>query len=340
MQTYQEVYNQARTRQTKCRCCKVCNGIACAGETPGVGGKGTGRSFIRNVEKLKEVVFNMDSIQEDGPIDTSTHVFGQTFTLPVFAAPIAGVKNNYGADITDREYNMQVCEGCARVGSFAFSGDGMYPEMFREPLEAIAQYGGIATIKPWHDDDTLWRIKEAVATNACFAIATDIDASGLTILRKSATPVKSKSVCDLKGMKQACGTKPLIVKGILSVAGALKALEAGADAIVVSNHGGRVLDDCLAPIEVLPKIKAAVGNRLTILIDGGFQSGGDVFKALALGADGVLMGRKMAISAIGGGADGVAMLLEKVKMELEETMLLTGCASLKDITPDKVIVLK
>ena len=91
-------------------------------------------------------------------------------------------------------------------------------------------------------------------------------------------------------MSQAAG-KPFILKGIMTVSGAKKALEAGASGIVVSNHGGRVLDQCPATAEVLPAIADAVGGRMTILVDGGIRTGMDVFKALALGADAVLIGR-------------------------------------------------
>lgn len=80
---------------------------------------------------------------------------------------------------------------------------------------------------------------------------------------------------------------PFIVKGIMSVRGALKAKEAGANAIVVSNHGGRVLDGCAATADVLEEIVAAVGDSMKIFVDGGIRTGGDIFKALAMGADGI-----------------------------------------------------
>lgn len=103
-------------------------------------------------------------------------------------------------------------------------------------------------------------------------------------------PAGSKTVEELKEIISYAGV-PFILKGIMTVNGAKKALEAGAAAIVVSNHGGRVLDQCPATAEVLPEIVEAVGGKMTILVDGGIRSGMDVFKALALGADGVLIGR-------------------------------------------------
>ena len=148
----------------------------------------------------------------------------------------------------------------------------------------------------------------------------------------------NKSVADLKKMKEMAGGIPLIVKGVLTVEGARKCVEAGADAIVVSNHGGRVLDDALSTIEVLPEIAAAVKGQITILVDGGFRTGLDVFKALALGADGVLIGRPLALAAVGGGKEGVRLTLDKIRSELRETMIMSGCSTIAEITRSHVHV--
>jgi isopentenyl diphosphate isomerase/L-lactate dehydrogenase-like FMN-dependent dehydrogenase len=107
---------------------------------------------------------------------------------------------------------------------------------------------------------------------------------------------------------------------------------------VVSNHGGRVIAETPATCEVLPEIRRAAGDRLKIFVDGGIRSGADVFKALALGADAVLIGRPYSVAAFGGGADGVALYTEKIGRELVGAMLMTGCKTLADITPDKVSV--
>ena len=110
-----------------------------------------------------------------------------------------------------------------------------------------------------------------------------------------------------------------------------KALEAGASAIVVSNHGGRVLDQCPATAEVLPAIVDAVGDKMTILVDGGIRTGMDVFKALALGADAVLIARPFVNMVYGGGAEGVKIYVEKLKAELADTMAMCGAHCLADI---------
>ena len=128
--------------------------------------------------------------------------------------------------------------------------------------------------------------------------------------------------------------KPFIIKGIMTVRGAQKALEAGASAIVVSNHGGRVQDQCPSTAEVLPAIADAVGGKLTILVDGGLRNGTDIFKALALGADGVLIGRPFVTMVYGGGAQGPGVLVKKLQAELADTMAMCGAHSLAEIRRD------
>ena len=163
-----------------------------------------------------------------------------------------------------------------------------------------------------------------------FAIAMDIDAAGLPFLKNLTPPAGSKTVDELKQVVELA-EKPFILKGIMTVSGAKKALEAGAKAIVVSNHGGRVLDQCPATAEVLPAIADAVGGRMTILVDGGIRTGMDVFKALALGADAVLIARPFVNMVYGGGAEGVKVYVEKLKAELADTMAMCGAHSLSDI---------
>ena len=133
--------------------------------------------------------------------------------------------------------------------------------------------------------------------------------------------------------------RPFIVKGVMTVKGALKAKEAGAAAIVVSNHGGRVLDQCPATAEVLPEIAAALkGTGVKVLVDGGIRTGVDVFKALALGADGVLICRPFVTAVYGGGAEGVKCYIDKLAGELADTMQMCGAHSIEEITPDMVRV--
>lgn len=124
---------------------------------------------------------------------------------------------------------------------------------------------------------------------------------------------------------------PVIIKGILDADDALRSLDHGVAGIVVSNHGGRILDTLPATLDALPLIAQALQGRAPILLDGGIRRGSDVFKALALGADAVMLGRPYIHALATAGALGVAHLLRTLREELEVTMALSGCRSLQDI---------
>ncbi len=124
---------------------------------------------------------------------------------------------------------------------------------------------------------------------------------------------------------------PFIVKGVMTADEAEEAVKAGAAAIVVSNHGGRVLDFTPGAAEVLPDIATRVKGKAIIFADGGVRSGADVLKLLALVADAVLVGRPLIVAAFGGGREGVAMVLNQMKNELLQAMLLTGTADVKKV---------
>jgi (S)-mandelate dehydrogenase len=124
-----------------------------------------------------------------------------------------------------------------------------------------------------------------------------------------------------------------LLKGLLSVDDAQRAAQIGCDGIVLGNHGGRQLDSCVSGIEMVGAVAAAVGDRLTILVDGGFRRGGDVLKALALGADGVMLGRAPLYGLAAGGEAGVGHALGLLRLEMERALTLLGCHSLDELGP-------
>ena len=130
---------------------------------------------------------------------------------------------------------------------------------------------------------------------------------------------------------------PLLIKGILTAEDAALAIEHGASGIVVSNHGGRQLDGALATIDALPSIAARVAGRLPVLLDGGIRRGTDVFKAIALGAECVFIGRAYLWGLAAEGEAGVSRVLAMLRAELEMTMALAGCRSIAEITPAHVL---
>lgn len=165
----------------------------------------------------------------------------------------------------------------------------------------------------------------------------DIDSAGFANMGSQLNAVSPKSVEDLKKLTDGASI-PFVLKGVMTVTGAKKALDAGAYGIVVSTHGGRVIQDAPSTCQMAFEIRQALGDSLKIIVDGGIRSGKDIFKALALGADAVMIGRPYAIAAIGGGAEGVQVLTEKLGAELKNVMLMCGAASLRDIRREMIRV--
>ncbi|GAA3619668.1 lactate 2-monooxygenase [Microlunatus ginsengisoli] len=130
---------------------------------------------------------------------------------------------------------------------------------------------------------------------------------------------------------------PILLKGILHPDDARRALDLGVDGIVVSNHGGRQVDNAIASLDALVAVRAAIGPEPTVLLDSGIRTGADVFVALALGADACLLGRPHLYGLALAGADGVRQVIENVIAELDLTMGLVGVPDLASITPDVLV---
>lgn len=131
---------------------------------------------------------------------------------------------------------------------------------------------------------------------------------------------------------------PVVVKGVLTKEDALLAYRSGASGILVSNHGARQLDSCPATIEALPEIANAVGDKCEVYMDGGVRTGADVFKALALGARAVFVGRPILWGLAQSGQNGVENVLRIFAEELDVTMALSGCRNLKEIRDENAVV--
>jgi L-lactate dehydrogenase (cytochrome) len=135
---------------------------------------------------------------------------------------------------------------------------------------------------------------------------------------------------DLRWIRDAWNG-PVVIKGVLSADDARRAVDEGAAAVVVSNHGGRQLDGVLPTLRALPDVVAAVGGRAEVLLDGGIRRGGDVVKALCLGARAVLVGRAYAYGLGAGGREGVARAIEILRNDVARTLKLLGCASVAEL---------
>jgi 4-hydroxymandelate oxidase len=336
---YKEVLSAAKEKMKGyCRVCPQCNGIACAGEVPGMGGVGTGEAFKENIRALSKAKIVLRTIHEATNPDMSTNLLNKDMKAPIYAAPITGGVYNMGGALSEKEYADSVVKACDKLGLSSMIGDGADPAMYQSGLTAIEEAGGngIAIIKPRENEAIIENINLA-EQKGCLAVGIDIDGAGLVTMALKGQPVGPKSKDDLKQIISKTDL-PFILKGIMTVDEALAAVEVGAKAIIVSNHGGRILDCTQGSAQVLPEIAKAVKGKITILVDGGVRSGVDVFKYLALGADGVLIGRPVIIAAYGGYQQGVEIYMSKIMSELKQTMILTGCNSIQDIDSSKIFI--
>ena len=325
--------NARKLMKGYCRVCPVCDGRACVGEVPGMGGLGTAASFKANLTALAARRFNMRLVHEVKEPQLSTTLLGKTLAMPVLAAPIGGVSFNMGGKVSEQEYIDAIIHGCLAKGTLGCTGDGVPEFIYQSGFAAISEAGGmgIPFIKPWEDEELFAKLEKAQATGAEI-IGMDIDAAGLVTLRKMGRPVSPKGLSELKKIRAAISGS-FILKGVMTVEDALLAAEAGVDGIVVSNHGGRVLDFAPGAAEVLPQIAAAVKGKMAIIADGGVRSGGDVLKLLALGAEAVMIGRPFSVAAVGGLRDGVEKYLDRIALELTQCMVLTGTESVTAVDP-------
>lgn len=316
-----------------CRVCPVCDGRACAGEVPGMGGLGTASSFQDNVRALAEIKLNMRCLHQAVEPDLSLSLLGFDLTMPVLAAPIGGVSFNMGGKMPEEEYILAKLAACAEAGSLGCTGDGVPDFIHESGFAAIKALDGrgIPFIKPWEDEELFAKLDKALAAGAK-VVGMDVDAAGLVTLRKMGRPVSPKPAAVLAEVIRRTSAK-FVIKGVMTPDEAKLCVDAGAAGIVVSNHGGRVLDGTPGTARVLDEVAGAVRGQVAVLADGGVRSGTDVLKMLALGADAVLIGRPFSVAVLGGGKEGAAQYLEKTRQELVQAMVLTGTASLQEVGP-------
>ncbi len=317
-----------------CRVCKICDGKACAGQVPGMGGLGTASSFMNNVQALARVHLNMRLLHDVAEPDTQTSLLGLDLDMPVMAAPIGGVSFNMGDGVPEDAYIGAVINGCMEKGIMGCTGDGVPPFLHEAGFAAIKNAGGhgIPFIKPWEGPELGEKLAKARETG-CTIFGMDVDAAGLITLRQMGRPVTPKPPAELAKLIQNIHDwdAKFVLKGIMTPDEASLAVDVGADAIVVSNHGGRVLDHTPGTAEVLPAIAEMVRGRIDVMVDGGIREGVDVFKMLALGADAVMIGRPFCIAAVGGLQEGVSKYIDGIKGQLKQAMVLTGAREIAAI---------
>jgi len=326
--TDKDILVKARERlYPTCRVCPVCDGVACSGDAGGIAGAGTGMSFQNNFTALQRVKLLMRNVHDVTRADTSTTVFGRKISLPAVCAPMGPAGTKFGKGMSQQEWFDALVGGCVAAGTLGAVGDMLtYPiEDVKRNLGVVSQYQGKALYnsKPIPNDIILKWQPQIDATGAAW-LSVDVDSG-------------PKSVAQLRELVKAF-KMPVVVKGIMRLDDAMRCMDAGVAGIAVSNHGGRRLDHTAGTAEVLPAIAARLKGKTTILTDGCVATGADVLKYLALGADAVMVGRHLLRAAYGGGPDGVALFVNKMRAELQSAMVLVGVPSISKIDSSIVYV--
>ncbi len=323
-----------------CGVYKICDGDSmriCQGQSYGrplgFGGVGSGASFNNNILALKKLKLKMKLIGDHFKADTKYDFFGKELSMPIMGASVSGV-NSFGGEkvISEKEFCRSVVLGCMAAGTLGWRGDTYtYSLENSYGINAIAEASGfgVKIVKPREQDVVIEFFKKA-EESGCVAVGIDIDGCGSYAMYTHKKPVYKKNSSDLRELVSS--TKlPFIVKGVMSIEDSILAKDAGAAAIVVSNHGGRVLDHTPGTAEVLPEIVAKLKGKIRIIVDGGIRTGYDVLKMLAIGAESVLIGRDIVRAAVGAGLDGVRIQMEYLQKTLAKAMIMTNCKNLNDV---------
>lgn len=257
--------------------------------------------------------------------DTRVELFGETFETPVMMAALSHL------DKARENGSVLIAEGARAAGSLMWIGMGG-----EEELDRIIATGAktVKIIKPYADRDLVYKKLEHARRCGALAVGMDVDHQFGRNGQYDVVvgmPMKPVSTQELKALVDAAGL-PFVVKGVLGVQDAIKCAEAGAAAIVVSHHHG-VIDFALPPPMVLPEIAAAVKGKMKIFVDCGIASGYDVFKALALGADAVSVGKVMLDVMVKQGAQGVTEKIQAMTEELAGVMARTCTSSVCHVDP-------
>lgn len=262
---------------------------------------------------------------DSGLPDTSFRLWGRTFSTPIATAALSHLNGLH--DKGTRELAL----GAKEANALNFMGMESYDGELADVVSAGA--ATVRFIKPHaKDEDVLKRIEAAKALDI-FALGMDIDhayngCGGYDVVE--GLPMKPKSAAQLRSYIEAADGIPFVIKGVLSAADAKKCLEIGAAGIVVSHHHG-IMPYSVPPILALPEILSVIDGKIPVFLDCGIASGADIYKALALGADAVCVGRDLMPPLKENGAAGVAERIRQLNGELASIMARTGFRSLEEL---------
>ena len=256
--------------------------------------------------------------------DTSLTLFGVEMKIPAFCSALS--KPGYMSD----DEMAGLVRGVGKAGSIMILGIGG-----SEILQSAIDTGTpvVKMVKPYRDTELIYQKVRDAESRGCVAVGMDIDHfygiyhDGKADRTEIFAPKQTEEIRQAMSLTKL----PFILKGVLSVFTTERAIEIGASAIVVSNHGTGSLDFGVPSIVALSEVVEAASDRLTVLVDSGFRTGNDIFKALALGAQGVGFATSVLMAASAGGAEGVEQFMGFITAELKRTMAICGCSDLSSV---------
>ncbi|WCJ39364.1 Glycolate oxidase 2 [Euphorbia peplus] len=325
------------------------------------GGAEDEHTLKENVEAFQRITFRPRVLVDVSTISMSTTILGHTISSPIMIAPTAMHKLAHPQGETA---TAKAAAACKTIMVLSFSSSCSLEEVaascnavrffqlyvykrrdIATKLVQRAERNGYKAIVLTADTPRLGR-READIKNrmivpqlknleGLFSIEVESEKGSKLEAYANETFDATLSWKDVTWLKSITNL-PILIKGILTREDAIKAVEVGVGGIIVSNHGARQLDYSPATISALEEVVDAVGGKVPVLLDGGVRRGTDVFKALALGAKAVLVGRPVIYGLAVNGENGVTKVIEMLKNELELTMALSGCPSLKHITRNHI----
>jgi len=279
---------------------------------------------------------------EASAVETAVDILGRRYPTPLLLAPVGGLAGVHP------ENELPAAAAAARRGVPMVLSTGLAAGL--RAVTAVLEAGSAWLQLYYHGRPAAQRLLDAAERAGCSAIAVTVDslpaprvAPDLTDVRAQ-YPLVALSLGDradaalarpftLAEFEWLCGetSLPVLAKGVLSAHDATRLLESGAAGLIVSSHGGHGFAEAIASLDALPAIREALGPAATVLFDSGIRSGSDIFKALALGADGVLIGRAWALALATGGEVAVGDIIDNLLLDFRDAMAATGCSSLSDI---------
>jgi len=291
-----------------------------------LGGVETGWVMENNRRVMDRYAFHQKAVDAPARADTAVSVLGVDLKTPVIMSamtmPIPAIRE---------EGLLLMAEGLRAAGSMMWTGTPI-PQDLRELAETGVPL--IQNVKPFADRAKILRDLEEIQEAGVTWVGVEIDAGMGTKIgdQQIAKDCRPLSMAELSRIRKAVD-RPLIFKGILSEEDARKSLEAGADAIMVSNHGAHTIDYLPHPFQVMQGITEAVGGDIPVFVDCGFRRGSDVLKGLAVGADLVGLGRPVLYGLAADGAEGVRDVVRHITAELARIMVMVGAGAVRGIGP-------